>query len=852
MPAIQEILLVPHTHHDVGYTHIPEVCLRMHERYIKEAVMLCEHDLEDDSPAAFRWTIEISLPLVRYLRRAASKEVERLHKLVSAGRIAVTGAYAHMTQLIGHEEYVRFFEPVRELRQTYGLPVSVVQHGDINGLSWGVVPMMQAAGLDCLVMALNPDHGRAPFEQPSAFIWEGQDGSRILVWLSLFYSLANNPWALTDGRIDAAQTPLGALMKHLEAREDYPFDFAVVHSAEDNMLPNKRLSQAVRQWNDAGLQPPLRIVTIDEAMRRAREQMARLPVYCGEWADWWANGHGSSAYEVAVSRIARTELRVAETADALAQLSGASIQEAVLPGVLPITNWHRAGNVPPVREGWYDRFNRAYEDLLLFEEHTWGTFETITHPFSLFTQTHWNSKAAFAFRAVTEAHDLSREALVTLVSTLPLAESPALVVFNPLSEPRDDLITVRTPGIDHSVFVRDLPPMGIKVVAWKPDEVDRRVEVAFPDDATLENDFYRLKINPSAGTIISLIDKATGKEWVDIEAKIGIGGVIYEEGDPSDHHPAHANRNQFHPDTPGPRFIRTPAKGTGIARLYRTHYGFDIIMETAAPYLPRIETTVKLFDAVKWLEISILIDKTENYTMEGVYVAFPFALNHPQFWLETANAVYRADEEQLPDTCRDWYSVQHGIGVTDGNHSVLWATREAPLVQLSEIQTGKWLRELKPERGHLYAWLMNNLYFTNFKAAQGGQIRFNFRLTTRSGGLNGAEVRRWGEQYGNPSLARIAPLQPGTYEWLRVEPGNVIVQTLKPSLNHPGEFVLRLKETAGKLTDTIITWRHTNDVRMFQVDLLETGQETELASDEQRFNLKLLPHQLATVRISVR
>jgi hypothetical protein len=850
---IKEILLVPHTHHDIGYTHIPEICLRMHERYIHEAMLLCEQDIADDSPAAFHWTVELSLPLVNYLRKASQTDVRCLQQLVAQGRMAVTGAYAHMTQLIGTEEYVRFFYPVRELRHNYGLPVSIVQHGDINGLSWGSVPLMREAGLDCLVMALNPDHGRAPLEQPSAFFWEGQDGSRVLVWLSLFYSLANNPWALTAGRIDDAQAPLRALIERLEARTEYPFDFLVLHSAEDNMLPNKKLCDAVRQWNAANLQPPMRIVTIDQAMERARAQATpdNLRTVRGEWADWWANGHGSTAYEVAISRIARAELHIAETADALAQLSGVQAVEAVLPGILPITNWYRSGSTPPVREDWYARIDAAYSDLLLFDEHTWGTFETVTHPFSLFTQTHWNSKASFGYRALTEAHDLSREALLTLASTLPVADQPALVVFNPLSTQRDDVIIVRTPSVDHNIFVRDLPPLGIKVIPWDMAAFDAVEALPLPADSIIENDFYRLQFDATHGTITSLLDKSTGKEWIDTTAEYGLGAVIYEEADLTDDHPAiHVNRNQFHPDTPGPRFIRTSAHAIDTATLQRTHYGLLLTMTSAAPYLPRIRINIKLFDAAKWIEISVQLTKQENYQMEGVYIAFPFALTNPTFWLQTANAIYRAGIDQLPDTCNDWYSVQHGVGITDGVDSLLWATREAPLVQLDDIQTGKWLRELKPERGHLYAWLMNNLYFTNFKAAQGGQIEFNFRLTTQSESLTSADVQQWGDAFGFTSLARLAPLAVGNYQWLTVEPATVIVQSMQASLSIPNAFTLRLKESAGHTTDVTLTWHLPSAISLAQIDFLELTEAVPIEAQGGTFHLALQPHQLVTLLVT--
>ena len=40
MAKITELLLVPHTHHDIGYTHVPDVCMRMHEQAIYEAMGL--------------------------------------------------------------------------------------------------------------------------------------------------------------------------------------------------------------------------------------------------------------------------------------------------------------------------------------------------------------------------------------------------------------------------------------------------------------------------------------------------------------------------------------------------------------------------------------------------------------------------------------------------------------------------------------------------------------------------------------------------------------------------------------------------------------------------------------------
>ncbi|MDQ3655958.1 MAG: hypothetical protein M3457_12885, partial [Chloroflexota bacterium] len=545
---IREILVVPHTHHDVGYTHTPSACLEAHEAAVGEAMRLAEAARDDDSPTSFRWTFEISRPVLQYLRHAPADDVRRLQELVAADRLAVTGGYLHMTQLIGHEEAIRAFWPVHELRHRYGLPVSIVQHGDINGLGWGAVPLMAAAGLDTLVMALNPDHGRPPFEQPSAFHWEGPDGSRVLVWLDLHYGFAD---LAERGMIDGAREVIPPLVARTEERTDYPFDFLVVHAARDNMWPDLRAVNAARIWNEQGCTPPMRVVTIETAMARVREGAARveLPVVRGEWSDWWAHGHGSSAYEVGIGREARAELRAAETAHALRQVVGQA--PSARPGGIaagptpPLLGWYGPPIADARREDWGERVDAAYDDLLLWEEHTWGAGESVTKPFSQVTQAHWNETAGFGYRAHARARELQRDAVQGLVDALPAGEEPALVVVNPLSRCRDELVTVTNRAGTTTRLVRDLPPLGVRIVPLNDPAGE---DAGPPERATvIENRFYRVEVDPATAAITSLVDKATGKEWVDTGASTGIAGVVYEEPDPADDHPAiTVSRRHFH------------------------------------------------------------------------------------------------------------------------------------------------------------------------------------------------------------------------------------------------------------------------------------------------------------------
>jgi hypothetical protein len=145
---------------------------------------------------------------------------------------------------------------------------------------------------------------------------------------------------------------------------------------------------------------------------------------------------------------------------------------------------------------------------------------------------------------------------------------------------------------------------------------------------------------------------------------------------------------------------------------------------------------------------------------------------------------------------------------------------------------------------------MNNLYFTNFKAAQGGQMRFSFRFTTQVGSAQPQDVRGWGETFANPPLARLSPVQVGSYEWLDITPATVTVQALTPSHRDGGSVILRLKECAGQPSEAAITWKGAGAVQMARTTYLESGDETPLSGDGRTFSLKLNAHELATVRIS--
>jgi hypothetical protein len=94
---IRRILLIGHTHHDVGYTNSPRIADHLHAKAVLQVVDLCEA-YGTPGPDQFRWTFEVARPVHRFLESASAADAERLRRLAADGRVAVTAGYLNLTQ----------------------------------------------------------------------------------------------------------------------------------------------------------------------------------------------------------------------------------------------------------------------------------------------------------------------------------------------------------------------------------------------------------------------------------------------------------------------------------------------------------------------------------------------------------------------------------------------------------------------------------------------------------------------------------------------------------------------------------------------------------------------------------
>lgn len=775
--VIRQILLVAHTHHDVGYTNSPRIIDRMHAEIVDRVIDLAEGDL--DGPDAFRWTFEAARPVLRFLRDASEGRRDRFVGLVRDGKLAVTGGYLNMTQLQSAFEYDAAYRALAPL-SALGIPPRTQQHGDVNGLSWGTVDQMRDAGITRLVMALNPDHGRPPLRQPSGFRWAGPTGREIFVWLSTHYGYGEE-WGIVDGDVELADRRISEFVEELSARDDHRWSTAVVHAGNDNRWPTRRYLDVVRAWNERHPGLPMRTATMDEALDELeRENGEDLPVLSGEWADWWSHGHGSTAREVAVYREARTFARQAQSAFALARLhtAGGGARDVPLAEVLG----YRRGPVR-LRDAATLETDLAHvdEQLQLYAEHTWGSWETYSKPHSTFSHSHHNAKAGFAYDAFDHARDLAIEGWFRAVhapgATVTGEDAERIVVVNGSERSRQELVDVEADGVRRMRTPVAVPAFGITVVPVPPAPSEARVT------GEVVAGRYRIAVDPRRGGVTSL-RAADGRELIDPDAIGGLGAVVVETVATGSRHPMITESPKlFHPDHPGPAFDRHVACGDGDVVVRRAGAVTEVSWEGSAPGIPRIVTTLVVADDSDDIDLDVWLSKPERFEPESVFVTFPFLVSDPEFVLETAGAVFRAESEQLPDTSKDWYSVQHAIGVAAraGGPGVVWGTRDAPLVQVGGIHTGAWARSLAVEGGHVHSWLMNNLHFTNFQARQEVTRSFRYRFRPVAD-VAAEEVRTLGRDLLEPLQARHhrGRVVAGAAAPLSVEPSGALLVELAP------------------------------------------------------------------------
>ena len=624
------VYLFHHSHTDIGYTELQSRVARNHVEYLDSVVKYCRETDGYPDDAKFRWNIEVTWALENFVRTRPEADVKALVDLIRSGRIELSALYLQLSDCFAHEEIVRTVDAANAFARRYGFDIRSAMNNDVNGFAWSLPQIFKQAGVRYFATGINETRSKAPLRRPNAFWWESPDGSRILHWNGEHYLFGNYDLLLHEA-VDRSAPKVGEYLAKLEARGDYPQDiiaFNVGAWTTDNCPPGRALSDRVKEWNERFESPKLRLATMREFFERMeKEYGAKLPVHKLGWPDYWTDGVGSTAFETGLNRIAHNEILTAEKVAAIA----AKLDPA------------EAFRFPA------DEIRAGHAAAMLYDEHTWGAYNSIDAPWSELARGQWAAKSGFAYDARETSRTLLGRGTEALSGLIAAGGANEFAVFNPLSWARTDIARVTLPAgplreakgrlrvIDRrtgkdakfqmqgedalTVLAPDIPALGFALFAVQADGA-AAASGAAPSPATaspggtIENRFYRVEVDPKTGGITSLFDKELGRELVDPACPWPLNTYIYEQPE--------GGRAAVDDMTKRATFHRWAAETAKVEAGERGPVSASLVVKSAPKMCASLEQRIVLYDDVKRIDLVNVLDKEETFHPEAVYFAFPF------------------------------------------------------------------------------------------------------------------------------------------------------------------------------------------------------------------------------------
>ena len=807
MAKIKTIYICNHAHTDIGFTDYQELALRQHGEFVVQALDIIEATDDFPAEAKYRWTVETTGPFLRYLRQASQAEIERFRHWHEQGRIDIAGMQYNLTPLLNVEQMHRSLYPLRAIRDEFGFSVEAAMQDDVNGVSWLFADLLAEVGIRFYSAAINPIRGARPKPFPGAFRWQGPSGKQVLAWNGYHYLFGRSQAGL--GNWELVDRLLPRWIDDLENDPTYPFDFLYCESTHpvrvDNGPPDRRMPDFVRRWNEERTNWRMEFITVTDFGRLLHTGYRNfLGTQRGDWTDHWADGVGSSAFEVGINRNAHEIVGMGESIEA----------------------WLRSRDGK--RQWDARRAAQTYESMTLFDEHTWGAYSSVEAPHSLFSQAQWNRKAGFAYTAAMEGHNAVARAANALAA--PLGTKGPEGIFNlgnldPAEAFRpsgiDDLIVFNTLPWERKVIVEEPEPRGgaapVGVLdaffnrrsTWgggRPIPPIRRVAGTLPpmgyafldlkdgvpagdlraSGSTIENRHYRIIVDPATGGLKEFFDKSQEHDFAGTYQGWQPGQYVYETVDSPDDRLAIADisfdKPEFftgHTDTPWRREV---ASKVTLSPAVIDQGRASITVTIAAPGVSAASVVYALDAGSKSLAVDWLIDKLEHPAAEAVFIAFPFKLDGQDFTLDLNGIPAVPNDDQLDGAAKDWYPVGRWVNVSDDKRGVTLVPLDAPLVHLGGITTGKWRRTLQPEGPTIMSWALNNHWLVNFRSSQSGRIPLRYRLTTHDGAADTSAAARFAAESATPPVALrdIAPTGKRSDSFFSVAPDAPVLATCKP------------------------------------------------------------------------
>ena len=818
--SIRQIMVVSHSHLDIGFTRPPDEIAREYKDSIDTAIRLAQEHSD------FRWTIESAWMLQEWLRRTDDPELTgELTRLLREGRLALGLAFGNMhSGLMGAEETNRLVYLGHKLRRRLGLESAVAFQNDVPGFSWAFPRVLAASGVKFLVTGLNLfiGGGNNLGVANNPFYWTGPDGSRILTWFSYDSYMEGFRWQLGSGfPEEALERNLPRRLAWLE-QNGYRYDtYMLLAATGDNSGPQGalRILEGIRRWNGSHPELPMRMSTADEFFGYLTERYGEeFPAARGDATGHWATVKLRVPETTAKMRSASSVLPAAETAATIASI----VHGATFPR--------------------FD-FAEAWQSMLTFQEHTTGS-----GPWPGYLsrwETDWNESSQYAFSLVghSNAEQQLRRALDRLAAPRPTWQAgKTLMVYNGLSWKRSGPVVVEgLPSELHEgplvavdlasgkeypcediagtrrhvmFFARDVPSVGYRLYAI------RRSGSA---SATSGGRFRLRPVWNSSGRLTSILDTDSGREMLPSAAERPFG-ELYLALDRKEHEPAGLGRA-------GASILEGPVS----RRIEFARPGSALPMTVLTTY-----RDTDYADLTFGVDLRVLREETAHH--QAYAIALPLSEGQGLF-IDGAGFVAQVPRDRLPGSDTPQFTPQHFAHIPRTDEwGVTLANKDGFCIRPDLLFLVSWEDMIVHTREEGVQRVFRG-------EPQASPIqRFRFRAAIQP--QRPAAWKRLGAEFNLPLRARFVHADgiPETRGFFSISHPNVWLLAFKPAEFHPGWFMLRLQESGGIDSEGVCL---TTPLPIFDARLANAVEEFS-GSDFDLESFSMGPWQTRTVLVKVR
>jgi alpha-mannosidase len=744
--GLQNVVIVYKTHFDIGYTTRAREVIHDYRTEMADRVLdAIQLNRRQPKQQQFIWTVS-GWPMKQILWEGQPPQRrQKLEQAIRDGNLAIHAyPFTTHTETAEPEDLVRGLGISSSLNRKYGLPLSTgAKMSDVPGQSWIFPTLFTHAGIKFYHMGgplVNKTLGLPPI-----FWWEGPDGSRLLVLYNNGYGTSPLP-------------PPGWSYK----------SWVYINMTGDNQGPPaaETVANDLAFYRSRGIKA--KVGRLDDfAELILQEDLGKLPVVRSDIPDPWIHGVLSMPAACKLAHNIRPVIGALDQLTALERCWGI------------------------YRPDISAAISAAYEQSLLFSEHTWGLANQhyIQQPFGKawdelwdrglppqyqVMEKSWKDHAGYVDEVQRLVESPCEDAIMALADNVQV-DGGRIVVYNPLPWKRDGEVTLNVfhlplgtclrpadggpaipispegPAVEDPYRVirfvaKDVPPMGYRTYVVSGEKVPPPGLVVDEKLKTIESPFFKATLDARCGRISSLIEKRSGRELVDAEAPHGFGQYFYErfgykqlvDWTEKSLYPQYgAHKMMFSAfDMPQDAAYSSALPENMSLSLKRTPIDVSAVLTGVIPGPGRpqqvfIRLTLPAGQPVADLEVGW--QKQPDGWPEAGWICLPVKCANPKFRLGRLGADLDPVKDITVENANYHLSwVNTGVAVYDGQSGagVALCPQDSPLVSLGEPGEYKFDPRYEPKRAYVYVNLYNNHWRTNFAGwiGNGGRMTARVRL----------------------------------------------------------------------------------------------------------------------------